>query len=115
MSPEKDPHVQKGPAPHRRVVRLRPSAGTISETRGVSGTLKFKADGQYEQALSIGGIANVVKGTYRIVGGRLEATYVWRGESITDPFDVYLDPTEKRLTLTGFGSPVARYTLQRME
>lgn len=89
--------------------------GTVSETRGVSGTLKFKPDGQYEQALYIGGIANVMKGSYRITGGRLETTYLWRGESITDSFDLYLDPAGKQLTLMGLGSPKSYYTLQRME
>lgn len=98
-----------------QAVAFSDGSGTVSETRGVSGTLKFKPDGQYEQALYIGGIANVMKGSYRIVGGRLETTYVWRGESITDAFELYLDPTGKRLTLAGLGSPKSHYTLQRVE
>jgi hypothetical protein len=98
-----------------QAVAFSDGSGTISETRGVSGTLKFKPDGQYEQALYIGGVANVMKGSYRIVGGRLETTYVWRGESITDAFELYLDPTGKRLTLAGLGSPKSHYTLQRVE
>lgn len=98
-----------------QAVAFSDGSGTASETRGVSGTLTFKPDGQYEQALYIGGIANVMKGSYRIVGRRLETTYLWRGEAATDVFDFYLDPTGKRLTLTGLGSPKAHYTLQRME
>lgn len=98
-----------------QAVAFSDGSGTVSETRGVSGTLTFKPDGQYEQALYIGGIANVMKGSYRIVGRRLETTYLWRGEAATDVFDFYLDPTGKRLTLTGLGSPKAHYTLQRVE
>jgi hypothetical protein len=77
--------------------------------------LRFKVDGVYEQSLSIGGIANVIKGTYQVVGERLETTYQWRGAAVTDIFDLHLDPTRKRLTLTGHGTPRAYYTLERME
>lgn len=91
------------------------SKGTISETRGVRGTLKFKADGQYEQALYIGEILNALKGEYRVSGNRLETRYLWRGQLAIDPFEIYLDPSGKRLTMTSTGTPRAYYTLERME
>lgn len=98
-----------------RAVAFSGSGGTISETSGVSGTLTFQSDGAYDQALSIGGIANVIKGRYRISGDSIETTYMWRGESVTDIFDVHLDPAAKRLTLAGRGSPKAHYLLERAE
>lgn len=98
-----------------RAVAFSGSGGTISETSGVSGTLTFQSDGAYDQALSIGGIANVIKGRYRISGDSIETTYMWRGEPVTDIFDVQLDPAAKRLTLAGRGSPKAHYLLERAE
>jgi len=98
-----------------QAVAFTSGSGTVSETRGVAGILRFKADGIYEQNLYIGDIANVIKGTYRIVGDRLETTYQWRGAAVTDVFDVYLDPSGKQLTLTGHSTLKAYYTLQRVE
>lgn len=98
-----------------QAVAFSDAGGTVSETRGVNGTLKLKADGQYEQALYIGGILNAMKGSYRVVAGRLETTYTWRGRPATDVFELHLDGTGKRLTLSGLGSPRARYTLQRLD
>lgn len=98
-----------------RAVAFSGGGGTISETSGVSGTLTFQSDGAYDQALSIGGIANVIKGRYRISGDSIETAYMWRGEPVTDIFDVHLDPAAKRLTLAGRGSPKAHYLLERAE
>lgn len=98
-----------------QAVAFSDARGTVSETRGVSGSLRFKDDGQYEQALSIGGILNAIKGSYRVVGHRLETRYLWRGEATVDTFEMYLDPTGKLLTLSGQRSPYARYTLRRAD
>jgi hypothetical protein len=97
-----------------RAVAFTDARGTVSETRGVEGALRLKLDGTFEQALYIGGIPNVTKGTYRTVGDRLETTYVWRVE-VTDVFDVHLDQSGKLLTLAGRGSPRSHYTLERAE
>lgn len=91
------------------------ASGTVSETRGVRGSLIFKADGRYEQTLYIGDILNALKGEYRISGNRVETRYTWRGQRVTDAFEVYLDPSAKRLTLSGTGIPRAVYTLERVE
>lgn len=91
------------------------SRGTISETRGVSGSLEFKPNGEYKQALYIGTVLNALEGTYRVSGGRLEMTYLWWGQPTTDVFEVYLDPAGKKLTLRGTGSPQSLYTLERTE
>lgn len=90
-------------------------SGTVSETRGVSGTLVFKGDGRYEQALYIGGILNAMKGTYRVNGNRITTNYDWAGKPASDEFVAQFDASGDRLTLVRNGSPKAYYTLRRAE
>lgn len=88
-------------------------SGTVSETRGVSGSLTFKSDGSYDQALSIGGILNAIKGTYRVSGNRVVTSYQWGGKAASDELVAELDATGDKLTLVRHGSPTAYYTLRR--
>jgi len=97
-----------------RAVAFTDGRGTVSEVLGVEGALRLRPDGTFEQALYIGGVPNLTKGTYRVVGDRLETTYVWRVE-VTDVFDIHLDATGKMLTLAGRGTPKSHYTLERAE
>lgn len=90
-------------------------SGTVSETSGVSGSLVFKSDGRYEQALYIGGILNAVKGTYRVSGNRLVTNYTWSGKPASDEMAIQLDASGNRLTLVRSGSPKAYYTLRRAD
>jgi hypothetical protein len=90
-------------------------SGTVSETSGVSGSVTFKSDGRYEQALYIGGILNAVKGTYRVAGDRVITSYEWGGKLDSDEFVAQLDASGDKLTLVGNRSPKAYYTLRRAD
>lgn len=90
-------------------------SGTVSETSGVSGSLTFKSDGRYEQALYIGGILNAIAGTYRVAGSRIITNYDWNGRPASDEFIAQLDASGDRLTLVGNRSPKAYYTLRRAD
>lgn len=109
-------------ASHPVVDRWRYTAATFHDNSGrtdnapdVGGTLHFKDNGEYEQSLLIGGIANVVRGTWEIAGDRITTRYNWRGQPASDEMRVHLRADGKQLTLVRQGSPTAYYTLDRIE
>jgi len=91
------------------------SDGRVDDALGVGGTLHLKDNGEYEQSLVIGGIANLVHGTWELRGDQVTTRYSWRGQPASDVMQAHLRADGKRLTLVRQGSPTAYYTLDRIE
>src|SRR5690606_111510 len=89
--------------------------GRVDNAADVSGMLVLDEDGSYDQTLVIGGIANVISGTWRQAGERLTLSYLWRGQPTSDTYTMHLRADGKQLTLVRPGSPTVYYTLERIE
>lgn len=90
-------------------------SGTVSESRGVSGSLVFRSDGRYQQALTIGGILNAVNGTYQVNGTQVVTNYQWSGKAASDQWVIQLDAGGDKLTMVRHGSPTVYHTLRRAD